>query len=126
MNDKPDERALLGPIGGKFCFKKRADGSVDKMAVVCKLCNKEFAYHHSTSCLKYHISAKRVAASVDVSVRPSCSTTQSTLNLMPGFRGKMTKSTSDKLTNAMAHWVSAHCRPLGMVEDKGLQTVLQI
>ncbi len=68
MNDTADETALVGPVDGKFSFKKRMDGSVDKSTVVCKLCNKKFAYHRSTSSLKYHLNAKHVAASVEANV----------------------------------------------------------
>ena len=74
MNEEADEIALVDPVDGKFCYKKRTDGSVDKSMVVCKLCNKEFAYHRSTSSLKYHLNAKHLAASVDVSPTPSTRT----------------------------------------------------
>ena len=66
MNEEADETALVGPVDGKCCFK--TDGSVDKSMVVCKLCKKEFAYHRSTSSLKYHLNAKHIAASVEASV----------------------------------------------------------
>ncbi|XP_034057937.1 zinc finger BED domain-containing protein 1-like [Gymnodraco acuticeps] len=120
---------MVGPVDGKFCFKKRTDGSVDKSTVVCKLCKKEFAYHRSTSSLKYHLNAKHVAASVDVSPTPSTrnhTLTQPTLNQMTGFRARISKSTSEKITNSLAHWIALDCRPLRVVEDKGLQKVLQI
>ena len=68
MNEQADETALVGPVDGTFCFKKRTDGSVNKSTVVCKLCKKEFAYHRSTSSLKYHLNAKHIAASVEASV----------------------------------------------------------
>ena len=41
MNEEADETAFVGPMDGKFCFKKRTDGSIDKSMVVCKLCKKE-------------------------------------------------------------------------------------
>ena len=133
MNEEADETALVGPVDGKFCFKKRTDGSIDKSTVVCKLCKKEFAYHLSISSLRYHLNAKYIAASVsvgasmDVSPTPSTRThTQPTLNQMTGFRTRITKSTSEKITNSLAHWIARDCRPLGVVEDKGLQKVLQI
>ena len=28
MNEEADETALVGPVAGKFCFKKQTDGSV--------------------------------------------------------------------------------------------------
>ena len=129
MNEDADEKALIGPVDGKFCFKKQVDGSVDKKTVVCKLCRKEFAYHRSLSSLKYHLNAKHVAASVEINVSPTPGTStqsQATLDQMTGFRGKISKSTSDKLTNSLAHWIAVDCRPLAVVEDKGLEKVLQI
>ena len=74
MNEVADENALVGPVDGTFCFKKRTDGSVDKRTVVCKLCRKEFAYHRSLSSLKYHLNAKHVAASIEINVTPSTTT----------------------------------------------------
>ena len=118
MNDGgADETALVGPMDGKFCYKKRRDGSVDKSMVVCTLCNKEFAYHRSTSSLKYHLNAKHIAASVDVNVSPTLGTrthTQPTLHQMTGLRTRVTESTSEKITNALAHWIALDCRPLGV------------
>ncbi|KAK0149428.1 hypothetical protein N1851_009849 [Merluccius polli] len=58
MNEVADETALVGPVDGTFCYKKRTDGSVNKSMVVCKLCNKEFAYHCSTSSLKYRVAIR--------------------------------------------------------------------
>ncbi|XP_073720988.1 E3 SUMO-protein ligase ZBED1-like [Misgurnus anguillicaudatus] len=128
MNEGADETALVGLVDGKFSYKKRTDGSVDKSIVICKICHKIFAYHRSTSSLKYHLSAKHIAASVDVSPIPSTSRThtQPTLHQMTGLRTRVTKSTSEKITNGLAHWIALDCRPLGVVEDKGLQNVLQI
>jgi len=57
----PKETAVLGPENGKFMFKKHPDGSVDKRAVVCQLCNKEFVYHRNSSSLYYHLKAKHAA-----------------------------------------------------------------
>ena len=63
MNEEADETALVGPVDGKFCFKKRTDGSLDQSTVVCKLCMKEFVCHRSISSLRYHLNAKHIAAS---------------------------------------------------------------
>ena len=133
MYEEADETALVGPVNGKFCFKKRMDGSVDKSMVLSKLCKKEFAYHRSISSLRYHLNAKHIAASVsmgasvDVSPTPSTRThTQPTLNQMTGFRTRVTKSMSEKITNSLAHSIARNCRTLGVLEDKGLQKVPQI
>ncbi|XP_070761682.1 E3 SUMO-protein ligase ZBED1-like [Enoplosus armatus] len=45
---------------------------------------------------------------------------------MSGFRTKMSKTTSDRLTSSLAKWIALDCRPLLVVEDKGLENVLQI
>ena len=106
MNEVADETAMVGPVDGKFCYKKRTDGSIDKSMVVCKLCNKEFAYHRSTSSLKYHLNAKHIAASVDasvvasvdVSLTPSTRThTQPTLHQLNGLRTRVTTGKSNVL-----------------------------
>ena len=96
--DEADENILVGPLQGKFCFKIQ-EGRVDKSTVICKLCNKEFAYHRSVSSLKYHLNAKHVAASlVDTSVEASATgrkTKQPTLHQLTGFKGRL--STADPL-----------------------------
>uniref|UniRef100_A0A3Q3X9E9 HAT C-terminal dimerisation domain-containing protein n=1 Tax=Mola mola TaxID=94237 RepID=A0A3Q3X9E9_MOLML len=50
----------------------------------------------------------------------------STESIMTGFRAKMSKSTTDKLTNSLAKWIAVDCRPLSVVDDQGLEAVLQI
>ena len=52
------ERALLGPLNGKFKFCKQKDGTVNRTRVACVVCSKEFANHRSCSNLNYHINAK--------------------------------------------------------------------
>lgn len=37
----------------------------------------------------------------------------------------MSKSTTDRLTNVLAKWIAMNCRPMNIVEDKGLTEVLQ-
>ncbi|XP_038131378.1 uncharacterized protein LOC119776833 [Cyprinodon tularosa] len=121
--DEADENILVGPLQGKFCFKIQ-EGRVDKSAVICKLCNKEFAYHRSVSSLKYHLNAKHVAASLaDTSVEASPTgrkTKQPTLHQLTGFKGRVSKTKADKMTNALAYWAALDCRPIAVVEDKGL------
>lgn len=38
----------------------------------------------------------------------------------------MSKSTTEKLTNTIAKWIAADCRPISIVEDQGLQEAFQI
>lgn len=53
-----DNKQQLGPLDGKFEYKKNDDGTVDRQRVLCTFCWKEFSFHRSTSSLKYHINAK--------------------------------------------------------------------
>nr|XP_057929964.1 uncharacterized protein LOC131129914 isoform X2 [Doryrhamphus excisus] len=57
-----DDPKHIGPLNGKFEYKKHQDGSIDRQKVVCTLCRKEFSFHRSTSSLKYHINAKHTFA----------------------------------------------------------------
>lgn len=45
---------------------------------------------------------------------------------MTGFRGKISKSMSEKLTNSQAHWIAVDNLPPPQVVDIGLEKVLQI
>ncbi|XP_076869230.1 uncharacterized protein LOC143519541 [Brachyhypopomus gauderio] len=53
-------------VDGKFKYKKHPDGSTNKSVVICTLCRKEFAYHRSTSTLRYHLNAKHVGANAQL------------------------------------------------------------
>ena len=53
---------------GKFIYKKNEDGTINKNAVICSFCKKEFSYHWSCSSLNYHLNAKHVRTSSTVSV----------------------------------------------------------
>ena len=35
MNEEADQTALVGPVDGKFCFKKQTDGMVGSVVVGC-------------------------------------------------------------------------------------------
>ena len=118
-----DEMSLLGSVGGNFSFKKLPDGNLDKSTVVCKLCKKEFFYNRSTS-VRYHLNAKHVAAITDNTPSLSRQCCQSTLDKMTDFRAKMSKSSTDKLTNALAKWIAVDCWPLSVVEGQGLSSAM--
>lgn len=51
---------------------------------------------------------------------------QPTLHQLTGFKGKVSKTTAEKMTNALAYWAALDCRPIAVVEDKGLEKVLRI
>lgn len=123
MDATPESKAsLLGPLNGKFIYKKNKDGTVNNNAVICTLCKKEFSYHHSSSSLNYHLNTKHVVAASAASATVS-SLRQPTL---AELGKRMSKATTEKLTNSIAKWVAADCRPISIVEDEGLKEAFQI
>lgn len=46
---------------------------------------------------------------------------QSKLDEMTGFRTKISKSASDKLKNSLTKCIALDCRPLSVVEDRGVR-----
>lgn len=122
--DKTQEDETVGPLNGKFLYKNNRDGTINKNIVICSFCKKEFSYHRSNSSLTYHLNAKHVQANSSVaSVATGSSLRQTKL---PEFGKRMSKSTTEKLTNTIAKWVAADCRPISIVEDKGLQEAFQV
>ena len=122
--DKTQEDETVGPLNGKFLYKNNRDGTINKNVVICSFCKKEFSYHRSNSSLTYHLNAKHVQASSSVaSVATGSSLRQTKL---AEFGKRMSKSTTEKLTNTIAKWVAADCRPISIVEDKGLQEAFQV
>ncbi len=126
--------AALKPPGllqGKCIFKKLPNGNLDKTKVVCTLCNAELVYCRSSSSLKYHLNAKHPLAnaenagpSTDVTLVQGKSRRQTTM--FECNRGKpVSTALSDKLTNLLAQWIATSCRPISVVEDDGLELVLQ-
>src|SRR4029434_9780991 len=47
-----------GLLGGKFLFKSKNDGTINKTKVACGICQAECSYHRSSSSLSYHLNAK--------------------------------------------------------------------
>ena len=58
--------SLLGPLNGKFIYKKNEDGTINKNAVICSFCKKQFSHHRSCSSLTNHLNAKHVGTSSTV------------------------------------------------------------
>lgn len=123
-----------GLLQGKFVFKKLPSGDLDKNKVVCTLCKAEFAYCRSSTSLKYHLNAKHPGANVE-DAKPSTST------VAPGGKSRVRQTTmfectnrgkpisealSEKLTNLLARWIAINSRPISVVEDEGLQLILQV
>ncbi|XP_060792592.1 E3 SUMO-protein ligase ZBED1-like [Neoarius graeffei] len=117
-----------GLLQGKFIFKKLPNGDIDKTKVVCTLCNAELVYCRSSTSLKYHLNAKHPLANAadagSSTETPGKSHRQTTL--FECNRGKpVSAALSDKLTNLLAQWIATSCRPISVVEDDGLELVLQ-
>ncbi|XP_077367138.1 E3 SUMO-protein ligase ZBED1-like [Festucalex cinctus] len=123
-----NETAARGVLGGKFFFQMQPDGSFNKSVVFCLFCQKQFAYHRNNSTLRYHLNAKHPfvndAANTDDASRPATSRQHRKIGDVIGFRAS--ESTTEKLTTAIVNWITLDCRPLSIVEDKGLENVLQI
>lgn len=113
------ERGLLN---GKFIYKTRSDGSVDKTKVICIYCRCELSYHRSTSSLKYHLMAKHTT---DAESPPPPRQRQTTMD-QSLQRRSMDKSTTNRLTSTIAKWVATACRPVNVVEDEGLLEIIRI
>ena len=102
----------------------------NRNTVICSLCSKEFSYHRCSSTLKYQLNAKHLVASSQVRAATaleagaSSQPRRATLDQM--FKHKLSKSTCDRLTNSLAKWIVMDCRPVSVVEDRGLLETLQI
>src|SRR4029434_1648499 len=107
-----------GLLGGKSLFKSQNDGTIDKTEVVCSICRAEFSYHRSSSSLSYHLNAKHPTES-----SPRLDGRQPTLH---DFYRKITRPVCEKVTNAVAVWVTGDSRPINIVEDGGLSEVIRI
>ncbi|XP_019713457.1 zinc finger BED domain-containing protein 1-like [Hippocampus comes] len=123
-----EEAVLFGVLGGKFLFKKLPDGGVNKRVVLCIFCQKEFAYHRSSSTLRYHLNAKHLAPSTDAATAVGGAGRRQIKQLdnETGLGPRTSPSTSEKLANPIALWIALDCRPLSVVEDKGLENALKI
>lgn len=110
-------------LEGKFVFKTLPNGDIDKKKVVCTLCSAELSYCRSSSSLKYHLTAKHpFGNAADAAPGKSCRQT----TLFEGNRGKpVSAALSEKLTTLLAQWIATSCRPISIVEDDGLELVLQ-
>uniref|UniRef100_A0A3B3Q6P6 HAT C-terminal dimerisation domain-containing protein n=1 Tax=Paramormyrops kingsleyae TaxID=1676925 RepID=A0A3B3Q6P6_9TELE len=125
QNEKDEE--LHGWLKGHFKYKRDASAAIDKTKVIFVdrqiPCNK----HRSSSSLKYHLNSKHVLASSVVTSPPAatvsklCQTT-----LTETSHRKLSKSTSQSLTNAISKWIAMDCRPVNVVEDKGLMDAFRI
>src|SRR4029434_7266682 len=100
-----------GLLGGKFLFNRQNYGTID---VVCSICQIEFSYHRSSSCLSYHLNAKHPTES-----SPRLHDRQPILH---DFSRKITRPVREKDTI----WVASDCRPINIVEDGGLTEVIRI
>ncbi|KAJ8369426.1 hypothetical protein SKAU_G00094540 [Synaphobranchus kaupii] len=97
---------------------------------VCTLCKAELVYCRSSSSLKSHLNAKHPLADVEdagpsTDVAPGKSRVRQT-TIFECNRGKpVSTALSAKLTNLLAQWIAINCRPISVVEDDGLELLLQ-
>src|SRR4029434_2243493 len=84
----------------------------------CSICQAECSYYRSSSSLSYHLNAKHPTES---SRRLDCR--QATLH---DFSRKRTRPVREKVTNAVTVLVAGDCRPINIVEDRGLTEVIRI
>ena len=104
-------KSLLGPLNGKFSFKKNEDGTIIKNVVICSICKKEFSYHRSSSSLTYHLNAKHVRTSSTVT---GASATGSSLRqtTLTETGKRMSKATTEKLLFNVLEFEFFICGPL--------------
>ena len=91
--------SLLGPLNGKFIYKKNEDGTINKNAVICSFCRKQFSCHRSCSGLTYHLNAEHVGTSSTVSgASQGASATVSTPRqpTLAEFGERMSKAITEK------------------------------
>ena len=139
-----DDALHPGFLGGIFFFKKLQNGNLDKTKTICTLCKAELAYCRSSSSMKYHVKAKHPLAVVSEAEQrdpaAGVNTPQATGSTpqAPGktvrqarmtdeyMRGRpVSAALSAKLTSLLAQWIAIDCRPISVVEDDGLQLLLQ-
>ncbi|KAG6934701.1 zinc finger BED-type containing 1 [Chelydra serpentina] len=116
----------LGLLNGKFIFRKLLDGSLDKKTVICSYCKAEFQYHRSTSSLQYHIRAKHAFASGSCATANPLTANESRQPRQSTLTEFQDQTKYNSLTNAVAKWIAMDCRPLNIVNDRGLRDVIQI
>nr|XP_025038056.1 zinc finger BED domain-containing protein 1-like [Pelodiscus sinensis] len=114
-----------GLLNGKFTFKILPDGSLSKRTVLCSYCKAEFQYHRSTASLKYHLRAKHAFAS-GLSATDNPPPRQSTVTKFQDRDKPLDQTKYNTLTNAIARWIAIDCRPLDIVNDRGLREIIQI
>lgn len=117
-------------LNGHFYFKFLPNGVFDRSKAICYHCKLEFAYHRSTTSLKYHLKALH---GVDASLPPADTQTtivakpRKTTNAAAAACGRtIDKPTGERLTNALAAWIVKDSRPIDAVEDVGLRRLLRI
>ncbi len=79
--------------------------------------------------MKYHLRAKHIFADVskDASAEKASTSHARQRTLDECSRGKLVnKTTTAKLTNSITKWIATDCRPISIVQDRGLQDIIQI
>ncbi|KAH9369177.1 hypothetical protein HPB48_016892 [Haemaphysalis longicornis] len=113
---------IKGKLAGKFGFKVNCRGEVcNPKQVHCLQCKKVFTYCGSASSLQYHLRAKHPGQPLQ---QESSQKTQTTIDAYTARSLSTTKEES--IAQALVTWIVSSSRPLSIVEDHGLATVLRI
>lgn len=95
-----------------FYSKTVPDSSV--VDSICKHCNFEFSYHRSASNLKYHFNALHtIDARKPPTQTSSCRSFRKTM--LDAACGSSIARQQDKLTFAIAKWLSTNCRLIRLI-----------
>lgn len=122
-------KPLQGKLGSDFAYKLNANGAVeDKGKVFCLHCNQKFSYCGSSSSLQYHLRAKHPLRDIATASPSSSKSSENKQFKVTDFlqSEKVNAKKQLDITNAIAYWIASSGRPLKIVEDKGLERVLQI
>jgi len=124
-------RRINGKLSEHFAFLNTNGAAPDGTKISCLHCKKQFAYRGSNTSLTYHLQHKhpmqyqRIAAEErkknDDAKRASIVNFVSTQSNKP-----VSDRVCEDLKGAIAQWIASSGRPVAIVEDPGLKTVLRV
>lgn len=129
-------KGLKGKLNQSFGFKLEDGKVIDSKHVYCLKCKKQFSYSGSVSSLQYHLRSqhplfniatdvKHDKFSADDEVSKLNSSVTGQMNLDSFLEKPVSASKEHELTNKLAMWIVSSCRPINIVNDAGLQEVMQ-
>jgi len=135
-NSEQKYKRCAGLLKDNFAFKINADGTyLNPESINCLHCNKAFAYHGSQTSLKYHL--QHAHASHYQKICYKLPKNEETLSTSATKKSKIdeyfcqtqrptTTELLQNITESLAKWIAKSGRPISVVEDEGLQTILRI